>query len=292
MKKIIAITLTLALSLALLAACGGNSETTESPTNTPNGTGTPTNNFDTNQAIHVITRESGSGTRGAFEDMFDIDISGQATIIQSTGGVREAVAGDIRAISYISLGSMRPEVRAVNIDGAAATVENIVSGEYGIFRPFLLAHQDDLSDAAQDFLNFILSAEGQEIINNGFIGTVDGALPFESNGATGRVEVDGSTSVGPLMAQLREAYLAIRPDANIQLNEGGTGAGINGAIEGNVDLGMASRDLRATEDIGYTLIALDAIAVIVHPDNPITNLTSEQVATIFGETNTRWSDVF
>ncbi|MCL2546947.1 MAG: substrate-binding domain-containing protein [Oscillospiraceae bacterium] len=290
MKKIITLVLVLMMATTLLVGCNGNNDN-----NPPTGNGNGgANNFDTNALIDVITREEGSGTRGAFEDVFDVDISQEADVIPSTGGVRAAVSGNVNAIGYISLGALTDEVHAVPIDGVTPSATAVRDGSYPVFRPFILAYQDgSLSDLAQDFLNFIMSAEGQAIIEGeGYIAVDYNAPAFESNGASGSITVEGSTSVAPVMHELRQAYLAINSSANIDVQEGGSGAGITGAIDGTIDLGMSSRDLRDDEIVNYTTIALDGVVIVVNPTNPITGLTMEQVYQIYAHAQTRWSAVF
>lgn len=280
MKKILCVTLTLAL--AALAGCAQ----------------------DTNSAISVVSREDGSGTRGAFIELFGIeqkDADGNkvdhttdaAEVTNSTAVMMTTVAGNPAAIGYISLGSLNNTVKALTIDGAEASVENIQNGSYKIARPFNLVTGDTLSDAAQDFLSYILSDAGQQVVgDNGYIAASSGA--FESAQPAGKVVVAGSSSVSPLMQKLIEAYAAANPNAEIELQQSDSTTGVTSAAEGLCDIGMASRELKESESaqgLQATVLAQDGIAVIVSPDNKVSGLTAQQVMEIFTGTTTDWSDV-
>ena len=236
--------------------------------------------------ITVISREDGSGTRGAFIELFGIeekDADGnkvdntteEAIITNSTSVMLTSVASDEYAIGYVSLGSLDDTVKAVSIDGAEATVENIKNGTYTIARPFNIATKGEVSDIAQDFINYIMSAEGQAVITeNGYIGS-DDAAAFESNGATGKVTVSGSSSVTPVMEKLKEAYTAVNSGAEIEIQESDSTTGMTDAAAGTSDIGMASRELKDSETeqgLTATTIAMDGIAVVVNLDNPTANL--------------------
>ena len=205
------------------------------------------------------------------------------------------VAGDEYAIGYISLGSLNDTVKAVAIDGADATVENIKSGSYTIARPFNIATKGEVSEVAQDFMNFILSADGQSVISdNGYITVSDDAAAFESNGAEGKIVVAGSSSVTPVMEKLKEAYTAVNAGAEIEIQESDSTTGMTAAMDGTCDIGMASRELKDSETEGgltATVIAMDGIAVVVNNDNPTTNLTKDDVNGIFRGEITTWDEV-
>ena len=205
-----------------------------------------------------------------------------------------SVASDEYAIGYVSLGSLDDTVKAVDIDGAAASVENIKNGSYTIARPFNIATKGDVSEAAQDFINYIMSAEGQAVITDaGYIGS-DDAAAFESNGAAGKVKVSGSSSVTPVMEKLIEAYNAVNDGVEIELQESDSTTGMTDAAEGTSDIGMASRELKDSETeqgLTATTIAMDGIAVIVNLDNPTANLTSDQVKGVYVGDITSWDEL-
>ncbi len=249
--------------------------------------------------ITVISREDGSGTRGAFTELMgiaveDVDHTTQmAEISQSTSVVMATVAGNKNAIGYISLGSLNDTVKAVKVDGIEPTVENIKASQYAVSRPFLVVTKGQLSEVAEDFLNFIMSADGQAVIaEDGYITADDGAAPYETRaGISGRIVAAGSTSVAPVMQKLADAYKAINSDVTIEIQQTGSGAGITSTKEGACDLGMSSRTLKAEEEaegIEGTTIALDGIAVIVNNENSADDLTSEQIRQIFTGEVTQW----
>ena len=255
--------------------------------------------------ISVVSRENGSGTRGAFVELTGVeekDADGNkvdnttldAIIANSTDVVMNNIAGDTNAIGYISLGSLNDKVKAIKVDGVEASVDTVKDGSYAISRPFNIATKTDeaLSDAAQDFYDFILSAEGQQIVEDNKYIKIDEAAPeFESNGASGKVVVAGSSSVTPVMEKLKEAYEAINSGVTVEVQQSDSSTGIQAAIEGTCDIGMASRDLSDEEasSLTATQIALDGIAVIVNPENTTDSLTLEQVKGIFTGEITDWS---
>jgi phosphate transport system substrate-binding protein len=324
MKKIIFVTFACIFALTMMVACGGDTPDTSDQANEPQTEQTtnqdppdtpapepepqpepePASNFDDNREITVISREPGSGTRGAFVELTGVEVSEdgnttdmtyeEAVISSGTNAVMTNVAGDTYAIGYISTGSVNDTIKTVSIDGVEPTSANILAGDYEISRPFIIVTLDNLSPVAQDFIDFIMSKEGQEIIGGSYIPVDQNAPDFESNRATGTVVVGGSTSVAPVMESLAEAYLAINTDANIEIHATGSGAGISGAIEGVLDIGMSSRNIRDSEmdELHQEItIAMDGIAVIVNNDNPLSNLTMEQVREIFVGEKTRWSQV-
>ena len=237
--------------------------------------------------INVITREDGSGTRGAFTELFGIVdeddndiIIDTAEVTNSTSVMITTVTGNPNAIGYISLGALNDDVKAVQIDGVDATVDNINNGSYKISRPFNIATRDGLSEQAQDFINYILSDEGQAVIaEEGYI-SIESTGAYEPAGVSGDITIAGSSSVTPVMEALREAYIALNPDVNIEIQQSDSSTGMSNVADGLCDIGMASREVRDSElekGLTPTVIALDGIAVIVNNENPITNLTSEDV---------------
>ena len=315
-KKVMCMLLTGVMAAGMFAGCG-SSETADTTTDaaTTDAAATadaadttseaaPAGNadFDHTSAIAVYSREDGSGTRGAFIELFGVeekDESGEkvdntteeAIITNSTDVMLTSVAGDTYAIGYVSLGSLNDTVKAVKIDGAEATVENIKSGTYKIARPFNIATKGEVSEAAQDFINYIMSGDGQKVISdNGYIGD-DSAAAFESNGAEGKVVVGGSSSVSPVMEKLIEAYKAVNANVEIELQTSDSTTVMTGAADGTLDIGMASRELKDSETeegLIATKIAMDGIAVIVNQENPVEDLSSDTVKGIFTGGTTTW----
>jgi phosphate transport system substrate-binding protein len=257
------------------------------------------------QTITVVSREDGSGTRGAFIELFGIeekDASGKkvdnttddATITNSTEVMMTTVAGDEAAIGYTSLGALNSSIKALKVDGAEATAANVKSGTYKISRPFNIATKGTVSEVTQDFINYILSEDGQKIVeSNGYISQGNSGA-FTSNGASGKIVVAGSSSVTPVMEKLLEAYQKVNTGAKIELQESDSTTGMTAAIDSTCDIGMASRELKDSEkSAGLTnqVIALDGIAVIVNNKNSASNITSEQVKAIFTGETTDWSNV-
>ena len=255
--------------------------------------------------ITVVSREEGSGTRGAFIELFGVESKNdagekvdnttvEASVTNNTSVMMSTVAGNTYAIGYISLGSLNDTVKALKIDGAEASVENIKSGEYKISRPFNIATKEDVSEAAQDFIHYIMSPDGQAVVEeNGYI-PMDDTTEYTDNGATGKVVVAGSSSVTPVMEKLKEAYEAVNEDVEIEIQQSDSTTGMTFTIDGNCDIGMASRELKEEEleaGLTPTVIAQDGIAVIVNNDNPAKDLTSDQVKSIFVGETTSWGDV-
>ena len=256
--------------------------------------------------INVISREDGSGTRGAFIELFGIEqknedgekidyTTDECDITNSTSVMMTSVSGNDCAIGYISLGSLNDTVKALAIDGAEASVENIKAGTYNVARPFNIATLAETSEAAQDFIAFIMSAEGQAVIEaNGYIAVAENAPAFEGGKVSGKIVLAGSSSVTPVMEKLTEAYMAINPDVEIELQQTDSSSGMTSTIDGVCDIGMASRALKDSEiEAGLIsmTIAMDGIAVIVSNDNPVDGLTSEQVRDIYMGEITDWSEV-
>ena len=218
-----------------------------------------------------------------------------AVTTNSTSVMMTTVAGDLYSIGYISLGSLNDTVKAVKIDGTEATVENIKNGSYKISRPFNIATKGDVSEAAQDFIDFIMSADGQAVIEeNGYITAADGAEAYKGSMDSGKVVIHGSSSIAPVMEKLKEAYNEKNPDVTIEVQQSDSSSGMTDAIDGTCDIGMASRELKdseKSEGLTPTVIALDGIAVIVNNDSPVTDLTSSQVKDIFTGVAAIWSDI-
>ena len=254
--------------------------------------------------VSVYSREDGSGTRGAFIELFGIeekDANGDkvdlttpaAAITNSTSVMMTSVAGDANAIGYISLGSLNNTVKALSIDGAEATAENVKSGTYKVARPFNIVTKDGVSDVAQDFIDYIMSSDGQKVVEeNGCISVADNAGSYKASGKSGKIVIAGSSSVTPVMEKLAEAYKALNPDVAIEVNQSDSTTGVNMATEGTCDIGMVSRELKDSESgVKATVIAQDGIAVIVNPDASIDELTSDQVKGIYTGELTTWEDV-
>ena len=256
--------------------------------------------------INVISREDGSGTRGAFVELFGIEqknaegkkvdyTTDECDITNSTSVMMTSVAGNDCAIGYISLGSLNDTVKALAIDGTEATVENIKAGTYNVARPFNIATLAQTSEAAQDFIAFIMSAEGQAVIEaKGYIAVVENAAAFEGGKVSGKIVIAGSSSVTPVMEKLAEAYMAINSNVEIELQQSDSSSGMTSTLDGVCDIGMASRELKDSEiEAGLVpmTIAMDGIAVIVSNDNEVNGLTTEQVRDIYMGEITEWSDV-
>ncbi len=261
--------------------------------------------FNSKKSITVLSREDGSGTRGAFIELFGIekkDANGkkvdyttdEAAITNSTAVMLTSVAGDTYAIGYVSLGSLNDSVKAVKIGGADATVANINNGSYKISRPFNIAVKEGLSPVAQDFVNFIVSDEGQKIIAANKYIKIQNTKAYSSNKASGKVVVAGSSSVSPVMEKLIESYKSVNPNAKIELQTSDSTTGVTNAINGTCDIGMASRALKDSEKakgVKEITIAIDGIAVIVNKANPVENMTKAQVESIFTGEVSKWVNV-
>lgn len=258
-----------------------------------------------NDTITVVSREDGSGTRGAFIELLGIeekDADGNkvdktiatAEITNSTSVMMTTIAGNESAIGYISLGSLDDSVKAVKIDGVEATTENVKNGTYKVSRPFNIATMGEVDEVTQDFINFIMSEDGQAVVEEAGYISQGNTGAYEPAGVSGKIIVAGSSSVTPVMEKLREAYIAINPDVEIEVQQNDSTTGMTSAIEGVCDIGMASRDLKDSElEAGLvpTAIALDGIAVVVNNNSDIEELTSEQVRQIYTGEVTKWSEV-
>ena len=313
-KKTVTLLMTMALTAAMLAGCGSSNAadtaattdtTADAEETTDAAADTAATDFDTEEDISVYSREDGSGTRGAFIELFGVeekDANGEkidnttedATITNNTSVMMTGVAGDDYAIGYVSLGSLNDTVKALKIDGVEPTVENIKSDSYKVYRPFNIATKGEVSEAAQDFIDYILSAEGQQIVSDeGYI-TIDDAAPaFAGGQASGSVTVAGSSSVSPVMEKLAEAYMKLNGNVKIEIQTSDSTTGMTSAMDGVCDIGMASRELKDEEAAELTgqVIALDGIAVIVNKENTIDELTSEDVLNIYTGATTDWSEI-
>ena len=303
MKKLIAFALCAVMVVAALAGCS-NAAKPEETTATPaaDATQEAAKPETMTGAIDVLSREDGSGTRGAFIELFGVEqkndagekvdhTTDAAEITNSTSVMLTTVAGDPAAIGYISLGALSDDVKALKIDGVEATAENVANGTYTVARPFNIATKGEATGVAADFITYVLSAEANEIIEEkGYIG-VDGAKHYESKDASGKLTISGSSSVTPLMEALKEAYEKLNPNVTIELQQSDSTTGMNDAAEGISDIGMASRELKQEElDKGLvpTVIAMDGIAVIVNNDNPLQELTGDQGRDIYTGDVTEW----
>lgn len=317
MKKTFAMILAMGMAAVSLTACGGSAaETTAAVTEAPvtaGETAAGTGTSDTTRAaditaegpITVVSREDGSGTRGAFVELFGIEqkndagekvdyTTDDAEITNSTSVMMTTIAGNPGAIGYISLGSMNDTVKAVRIDGAEASVENIKSGEYKIARPFNIATGEHVSEQAADFIKYIMSDEGQAVVEeNGYISQGSEGTYTAAN-LGGKIVVAGSSSVTPVMEKLKEAYEALNPNVTIEVQQSDSTTGMTSVVEGVCDIGMASRELKDSETaagLNASVMAMDGIAVIVNNDSPVEELTSDHVKAIFTGEVTSWEDL-
>ena len=291
------LTLSVIAILALIAMVVGliscsNGAKTESEQNTPS---------QTSGAITVISREDGSGTRDAFTELMEItDEDGNdattmtAEITNSTSVMASTVQGNAKAIGYVSLGSLSDKVKALKVDGVAPSVETVKDGTYKLQRPFNIAYKEaEISETAKDFMAYIMSAEGQAVIEEeGYI-SIDTTTSYKASGAKGTVTVAGSTSVAPVMNVLADKYRALNPDVTVEIQESGSSAGIESAIQGAVEIAMSSRELTSEEleTLKSEKIATDGIVVIVNQSNSFDGLTSQQIKEIYLGNITKWEEV-
>ena len=298
MKKSVSLLLAGLMLCGALTGCGGNNDSASYGEGGESQTAESTTG--TSGAIHVVSREDGSGTRGAFVELTGVeDDNGDNTTVEAeianrTDAVLTTVAGNEAAIGYVSLGSLNDTVKAVTVDGVEATVDNVKSGDYTLSRPFNIATKGEPTGVAADFINFIMSADGQAIVTEeGYITINDNAEAFTSDGSSGQIAVGGSSSVSPVMEKLIEAYKAVNPNAQIDLQTSDSTSGMTGAMDGTFAIGMASRELKDEEaaQLTGTAIALDGIAVIVNTANTVENLTMDQIRSIYVGETTDWADV-
>ncbi|MEG0980018.1 MAG: substrate-binding domain-containing protein [Oscillospiraceae bacterium] len=258
------------------------------------------------QKISVVSREDGSGTRGAFIEIFEIEekndngekfdkTAPSAEITNSTSVMISTIAGNKNAIGYISLGSLNDSVKSIAVDGNKASIQNIKNDSYKISRPFNIATKDNLSEIASDFISFILSKEGQEVIEKkGYVSSAENAPAYVKANKSGTITIVGSSSVAPVMETLKEAYIKINPNTKIQIQQSDSTSGMTSTIEGICDIGMASRELKESElskGLKSTVIAIDGIAVIVNKESSIDTLSSEQIKKIFKGEITSWEEL-
>ncbi|HAX51436.1 substrate-binding domain-containing protein [Muricomes intestini] len=300
MKKFIAILSAVGMLAAGITGCGGSDASDVSDTS-----GDTQSEWDSSNDITIVSREEGSGTRGAFIELFGIEeeqdgekvdmTTEEAQITNSTSVMMTTVAQDEYAIGYVSLGSLGDTVKAVKIDGAQATAENVKSGTYKVSRPFNIATKEDLdNEVAKDFMNFILSEEGQAVITDNNYIALEDVKPFEGTSPSGKAVVGGSSSVSPVMEKLIEAYKGVNANAEIELQTTDSTTGMTSTIDGSYDIGMASRELKNTElsaGLKPTVIATDGIAVIVNKSSTVDELSSDQVKSIYTGDALTWDEV-
>jgi phosphate transport system substrate-binding protein len=299
-RKLLAIAMSVMCTAALMTGCGSSNGASSSDAGSGSDSGSAS------QPISVVSREDGSGTRGAFVELTGVEekdadgnktdnTTADAIISNSTEIMMTTVSGDEYAIGYSSTGSLNDTVKALNVDGVEPTAQNIKDGKYSLSRPFNIATKGTPGKLAQDFIDYILSEEGQKVVeDNGYIASVDDAKAFKSSGESGKLVVAGSSSVTPVMEKLAEAYKAVNKKAEIEIQESDSTTGMTAAADGTCDIGMASRELEDSEkDKGLTsqAIALDGIAVIVNTQNTRTEITTDMVKKIFTGEVTDWSDV-
>lgn len=287
------------LAIAMLAGCGSSTSAASS-----NGASSD-DAFDTSEDITVISREDGSGTRGAFIELTGVEskndagekvdnTTDEAQVVNSTAVVLTTVANDPYAIGYISLGALNDTVKAISVDGAEPTVDNIKSGKYTLSRPFNVATKGESDNpVVKDFMAYIMSEEGQAIVSEeGYI-AIDDAKPFEGTEPEGHIVVGGSSSVSPLMEKLIEAYMKVNTKADVEIQTSDSTTGMTNTIEGSYDIGMASRELKQEELDGglvNTVIATDGIAMIVNKENSVTDLSKDMIKSIYTGEVTTWAD--
>ena len=299
-RKLLAIAMSVMCTAALMTGCGSSNGASSSDAGSGSDSGSAS------QPISVVSREDGSGTRGAFVELTGVEekdadgnktdnTTADAIISNSTEIMMTTVSGDEYAIGYSSTGSLNDTVKALNVDGVEPTAQNIKDGKYSLSRPFNIATKGTPGKLAQDFIDYILSEEGQKVVeDNGYIASVDDAKAFKSSGESGKLVVAGSSSVTPVMEKLAEAYKAVNKKAEIEIQESDSTTGMTAAADGTCDIGMASRELEDSEkDKGLTsqAIALDGIAVIVNTQNTRTAITPDMAKKIFTGEVTDWNDV-
>lgn len=307
MKKFIALLSMVSMMAVAATGCGSNEEApaedAEAKTEAEAGDAA-TGDWDAANEITIVSREDGSGTRGAFIELFGVEekVDGEkvdmttqeAQITNSTSVMLTTVAGDEYAIGYVSLGSLDDSVKAVKIDGVEATAENILSGDYKVSRPFNIVTKETVdNEVAQDFINYIMSAEGQEVVSEKCV-PVEATEGYESTKPSGKAVVGGSSSVSPVMESLIEAYQKVNPNAEIELQTTDSTTGVTSTLDGNYDIGMASRALKDTEiaeGAKGLVIAQDGIAVIVNLNNAMDELSSEQVKGIYTGETLMWDEI-
>lgn len=288
-KKILLSVTSMVLLITTFTACGNNA-----------------NNGDiSSKSITVISREEGSGTRGAFVELIGVEeknadgkkidkTTKDALVVNGTDNVLTQVAGNDASIGYISLGSLNDSVKALKIGGVEATADNVKNGTYKVARPFNIATKGNVSEVTQDFINFILSKDGQDIVTKSkYIAIKPDAAAYAGSKPSGKVVVAGSTSVGPVMEKLAEAYKTANPNATVEVQQTDSTAGLKSTIDGVCDIGMASRELKDSEKASLTptVIAKDGIAIIINKNNTLSDATTDMIKNIYLGTTTKWADV-
>lgn len=315
MKKIFTALLIAALAAATFAGCSNNNTSSTSSDGSTSTTSQASSDNSTagdvseetekiTGTVNLISREEGSGTRDAFVELTGILVKGDdgtktdntsksATILSNTQTVMSNIAGDQKAIGYISLGSVNDSVKAVKIDGVEASTETVKDGSYKLQRPFNIVTKEDLdNEVANDFIAFILSSDGQKVVEDNGCVAVSEAEAYSGSKPSGEITVAGSSSVSHVMEKLKEAYEAVNPNATVKIQTTDSSTGIQGAINGTCEIGMASRELKDTETgVKAQEIALDGIAVIVNNENPTDDLTLEQIKNIFTGEVTEWENI-
>ena len=297
-RRKIALLLAGLMAASMLAGCSSDAGNGNSGSGS-SGSGDSGNGDSGSEAITVITREDGSGTRGAFVELTGVEADGEdqtteeAVVANQTEAVITQVSGDPAAIGYISLGSLNDTVKALKVEGVEATPENVKNGTYTVARPFYIATKGEATGVAADFISFIMSKQGQEIVSDGYIAVNDAAADVAGTQPEGKIVVAGSSSVTPVMEKLQEAYLELNPNATIEIQQTDSSAGMTAAIDGTCDIGMASRELKDSElaELTPTQIAMDGIAVIVNQDNALDDITMDQIRQIYTGEVTDWADV-
>ncbi len=316
-KKFLGVVLATAMAAGCLAGCGSQAGTSDASSAAGSGDASSaeseassdagndaTGDFDNTKYINVVSREDGSGTRGAFIELTGVeekDADGNkvdntttdAAITNNTSVMMSTVKGDTYSIGYISLGSLNKDVKALNVDGVEATAENVKSGDYTLSRPFNIVTKGTVGDATQDFINYIMSDDGQKVVvDEGYVDVSSGS--FESTQAEGKIVVAGSSSVSPVMEKLKEAYASVNPNATIEIQTSDSTTGVESTINGICDIGMASRELKDSETeqgVEATVIAKDGIAVVVNNANPLTDITKDQIKSIYVGELTKWDEL-
>ena len=304
-RKLMAVALIAAMAATMAVGCGGSSSDKSAEGSTNNSSADGESDFDTSNDITIVSREDGSGTRGAFIELFGIEekqsdgtkvdmTTTDAQITNNTSVMLTTVAGDEYAIGYVSLGSLNDSVKALKIDGAEATADNIENGSYKVSRPFNIAVKKDLdNEVAKDFMAYIMSTEGQEIVSNEKYIPVSDVEAYAGSKPSGKCVVGGSSSVSPVMEKLIEAYKKVNTGAEIELQTTDSTTGMISAIDGSYDIGMASRELQDDEEdkLDSQAIATDGIAVIVNKNNTTDELSSNQVKDIYTGNAVAWDEV-
>lgn len=307
MKKIISVIASAMLIMSAFAGCqksGDDNESSQTDESQTEQEQTPESDFDSSRMINVISREDGSGTRGAFVELTGVqekkddgtkvdNTTKEAIIANKTDVVLTNVAGDDYAIGYISLGSLNDTVNAVSVDGVEASAENIKDESYKIARPFNIATKEEPTGLTADFIDFIMSEEGQDIVEEtGYIKIDDSAEPYAGTKPEGKIVIAGSSSVTPVMEKLMEGYTELNPSATIEVQQSDSTAGMTAVIDGTCDIGMASRGLKESEAEQLTAMAIanDGIAVITSINNPMNDLSMDTIKDIFTGDVEVWED--